>query len=156
MKRQLTFICVSLLLFLSSSDARVPSQYAKQSAQWLRSSEGRRIADNVLTWQTPSISVFWWLLAAFGWTSSFYVIAALSLAVALLVRGLGSSLPVPPPTRGEGSYFRLLINPTYLRYALSQAFTLGGLLIFVFGAPAMMTRALGLSLNAFILLPCLG
>ena len=53
MKRQLTFICVSLLLFLSSSDARVPSQYAKQSAQWLRSSEGRRIADNVLTWQTP-------------------------------------------------------------------------------------------------------
>ena len=53
MKRQLTFICVSLLLFLSYSDARVPSQYAKQSAQWLRSSEGRRIADNFLTWQTP-------------------------------------------------------------------------------------------------------
>tara|TARA_R110002051_G_scaffold16330_4_gene49348 strand:+ start:11615 stop:12787 length:1173 start_codon:yes stop_codon:yes gene_type:complete len=97
-----------------------------------------------------------WLLAAFGWTSSFYVIAALSLAVALLVRGLGSSLPVPPPTRGEGSYFRLLINPTYLRYALSQAFTLGGLLIFVFGAPAMMTKALGLSLNAFILMQVTG
>lgn len=97
-----------------------------------------------------------WLLAAFGWSSSFYVIAVLSLIVAVLVRALGSSLPVPPPTRSQGSYIRLLKNPTYMRYALSQACTLGGLLIFVFGAPAMMTRALGLSLNAFILMQVTG
>jgi len=96
------------------------------------------------------------LLAAFGWASSFYVIAALSLMVAVLVRALGSSLPVPPPTRGKGSYIRLLNNSTYLRYALSQACTLGGLLIFVFGAPAMMTKALGLSLNAFIIMQVTG
>ncbi|MEO1965715.1 MFS transporter [Hyphomonas sp.] len=97
-----------------------------------------------------------WLLAAFGWTSSFYLIAVLSLIVAVLVRALGSSLPVPPPTRSQGSYIRLLKNPTYMRYALSQACTLGGLLIFVFGAPAMMTKALGLSLNAFILMQVTG
>ena len=97
-----------------------------------------------------------WLLAAFGWTSSFYMIAVLSLGVALLVRALGSSLPVPPPTRGKGSYIRLLSNKTYVRYALSQACTLGGLLIFVFGAPAMMTRALGLTLNDFILMQVTG
>nr|WP_321511460.1 MFS transporter [uncultured Hyphomonas sp.] len=97
-----------------------------------------------------------WLLAGFGWTSSFYVIAVLSLFVAVLVRALGSSLPVPPPTRSQGSYIRLLKNSTYMRYALSQACTLGGLLIFVFGAPAMMTRALGLSLNAFILMQVTG
>ena len=96
-----------------------------------------------------------WLLAL-GWNGSFYVIAALSLLVAVLVSALGSSLPVPPPTRGKGSYFRLLINPVYLRYAFSQAFTLGGLLVFVFGAPAMMTKALGLSLNDFILMQVIG
>ena len=97
-----------------------------------------------------------WLLAAFGWASSFYVIAVLSLLVAVLVRALGASLPVPPPTRGKGNYVRLLKNPVYLRYSLSQACTLGGLLIFVFGAPAMMTKALGASLNAFILMQVTG
>jgi len=97
-----------------------------------------------------------WLLAAFGWNSSFYVIAGLSLAVAALIQAQRASLPVPPPTRGAGSYCRLLKNATYLRYALTQAFTLGGLLIFVFGAPAMMTKALGASLNAFIVMQVTG
>ena len=53
MKLQLTVICVLCLLLLSSSDATVPSQYAKQSTEWFQSEAGRRIADNVLTWQTP-------------------------------------------------------------------------------------------------------
>ncbi len=53
MKLRLTTIYVLLLLFLSSSDATVPSKYAKQSLEWFQSEEGRRIADNVLTWQTP-------------------------------------------------------------------------------------------------------
>lgn len=54
MKLRLTTIYVLLLLLLpSSSHATVPSQYAKQSVEWLQSEEGRRIADNVLTWQTP-------------------------------------------------------------------------------------------------------
>ena len=53
MKLQLTVTCILCLLFLSSSNATVPSQYAKQAAEWFQSEEGRRIADNVLTWQTP-------------------------------------------------------------------------------------------------------
>lgn len=53
MKLLLTLICVLLLLSLSYADARVPSKYAKQSDAWVQSEEGRRIADNVLTWQTP-------------------------------------------------------------------------------------------------------
>ena len=52
-KLQLTVVCVLCLLFLSSSKATVPSRYAKQSSEWFQSEEGRRIADNVLTWQTP-------------------------------------------------------------------------------------------------------
>ncbi len=53
MQLRLTTIYVLLLLLLSSADANVPSQYAKQSVEWFQSEEGRRIADNVLTWQTP-------------------------------------------------------------------------------------------------------
>ena len=53
MKLRLTTIYVLLLLLLSSSDATVPSRYTKQSVEWFQSAEGRRIADNVLTWQTP-------------------------------------------------------------------------------------------------------
>ena len=97
-----------------------------------------------------------WLLAVSGWNGSFYVIAVLSLLVAALVQVQRHSLPVPPPTRGTGSYVRMLTSPVYLRYALTQAFTLGGLLIFVFGAPAMMTKALGADLDAFILMQVVG
>ena len=53
MKLRLTTIYVLLLLLLSSSEATVPSRYTKQSVEWFQSAEGRRIADNVLTWQTP-------------------------------------------------------------------------------------------------------
>ena len=53
MQLQFTTIYVLLLFFLPSSDATVPSEYAKQSVEWFQSEEGRRIADNVLTWQTP-------------------------------------------------------------------------------------------------------
>ena len=52
MKLQFTIISVLCLLLLSSSEATVPSRYAKQSAEWFQSEEGRRIVDNVLTWQT--------------------------------------------------------------------------------------------------------
>ena len=53
MKLRVTVIYILLLLLLSFSDATVPSRYAKQSVEWFQSEEGRRIADNVLTWQTP-------------------------------------------------------------------------------------------------------
>ncbi|MCA8905266.1 MAG: MFS transporter, partial [Hyphomonas sp.] len=96
-----------------------------------------------------------WLLA-FGWNSSFYALAGLSLLVAALIARQRAALPVPPPTRGKGSYVRLLSNPVFLRYALSQAFTLGGLLIFVFGAPAMMTKALSGTLGDFIVMQVTG
>ncbi|MDE0555863.1 MAG: pectate lyase [Candidatus Poribacteria bacterium] len=52
MKLQLTVVCILCLLLLSVSDATVPSQYAKQPTEWFQGAEGRRIADNVLTWQT--------------------------------------------------------------------------------------------------------
>ena len=53
MKLQRPVVCVLCLLLLSFADATVPSRYAKQSTEWFQSEEGRRIVDNVLTWQTP-------------------------------------------------------------------------------------------------------
>ena len=53
MKLQLSATFVLCLTLLLSSKANVPSRYAKQSLEWFDSEEGRRIADNVLTWQTP-------------------------------------------------------------------------------------------------------
>ncbi|MBL4879190.1 MAG: MFS transporter [Hyphomonas sp.] len=97
-----------------------------------------------------------WLLVAFGWKSSFLVLGVLSLGVAALVTLLRHRMPAPPSTRAPGSYLRHLITPTFLRYALSQAFTLGGLLIFVFGAPAMITKGLGGDLGDFIIMQVTG
>ncbi len=53
MKLQITTIYIILLLLISSTDANVPSKYANQPVEWFQSEEGHRIADNVLTWQTP-------------------------------------------------------------------------------------------------------
>lgn len=97
-----------------------------------------------------------WLLLAFGWKSSFLALGILSLGVAALVAMLRHRLPAPPSTRAPGSYLRHVINPVFLRYALSQAFTLAGLLIFVFGAPAMITKGLGGDLGDFIIMQVTG
>ena len=51
----LTPLCALLaLLPLSSARATVPSQYLKKSQEWFRSDQGRRLADNVLTWQSQT------------------------------------------------------------------------------------------------------
>jgi pectate lyase len=50
----LTGACtVLLVLSPAPTHAAVPSRYANQSAEWLASDEGRRIADNVVSWQSP-------------------------------------------------------------------------------------------------------
>jgi len=97
-----------------------------------------------------------WILAAYGWTGSFSVIAAVALAAAGLIFLLRDRLPDPRAPRGGGGYVKLLANATYLRYALSQAFTLGGLLTFVFGAPAVLTGPLGGTLTDFIVMQVTG
>jgi PelA/Pel-15E family pectate lyase len=46
-------LCLALLLTLRVSYATVPSRFSTQPAEWFPSAEGLRIADNVLTWQSP-------------------------------------------------------------------------------------------------------
>lgn len=95
-----------------------------------------------------------WLLALGGWQTSFELIAG----TALLLAAAHLAWPLIPQTsrRARGSYARLLVDPVYLRYALSQAFVLGGLLVFVFGAPAVLVRSLDGTLTDFIVMQVAG
>lgn len=95
-----------------------------------------------------------WLLTLGGWRLSFEVIGA----IALVLAAANLILPLIPQTsrRPQGSYGALVRDPVFLRYALSQAFVLGGLLVFVFGAPAVFVRSFGGSLTDFIVMQVCG
>lgn len=97
-----------------------------------------------------------WLLVRFGWQASFVAIGALSLALAALLGAVGARLPRLAAHPSGGSYTALLRDPAYLRYALSQAFSLGGLLVFVFGAPAVILGPMGGELSDFVWLQVTG
>ena len=95
-----------------------------------------------------------WLLAIGGWTLSFELIAAIAMALA----AVNLLVPLIPQVsrRAQGSFVRLARDPVFLRYAFSQAFVLGGLLVFVFGAPTVFVRVLGGSLFDFIAMQVVG
>lgn len=95
-----------------------------------------------------------WLLALGGWQLSFELIGAVALALA----AINLALPLIPQTgrRTAGRYALLLKDKIFLRYALSQAFVLGGLLVFVFGAPAVMVHSFGGSIADFIIMQVSG
>ncbi len=97
-----------------------------------------------------------WMLAEYGWRASFDLIAALSLALCVAVLALRARIPRIPPAPRAGGYARLLRDSTFLRYALSQAFALGGLLVFVFGAPAVILGSLDGSLSDFVIMQIVG
>lgn len=97
-----------------------------------------------------------WLLAVFGWRSSFYLLGIVAVVLAAVVWILRSAFPPLVATANAGSYLRLLRSAVFLRYALTQALTLGGLLVFVFGAPMVITQSLGGSINDFIVMQVSG
>ena len=96
------------------------------------------------------------LLSVYGWRSSFYVVAvvAAGLAVVWLCVPLRSGLS--RLDRSKDGYLALLRDATFLRYAVSQACTLGALLIIVFAAPKVITSSLGGTLSDFIVMQVLG
>jgi predicted MFS family arabinose efflux permease len=95
-----------------------------------------------------------WLLALGGWELSFELIGGLAILLASAF-ALTPALP-QAARRPSGSYRRLLGDPVYLRYALSHALTLGGLLVFVFGAPAAIVRGMDGALSSFIVMQVCG
>jgi DHA1 family bicyclomycin/chloramphenicol resistance-like MFS transporter len=100
----------------------------------------------------PILGVY--LYVAGGWRLSFDVIAVLAVALAIILL-MAVHLP-QVSRRHQGSYLALFGNPVFLRYVLSQALVMGGLLTFVFGMPAVFVRALGGSLGNFIVMQISG
>jgi len=97
-----------------------------------------------------------WLLQHLGWQGSFHFLAASSVAACGLILLRRDAFPALVSRHGSTGYLPLLRDPVYLRYALSQAFTLGGLLTFVFGAPVVITQGLGGTLGDFIVMQVTG
>lgn len=97
-----------------------------------------------------------WLLQSFGWRSSFDALAILAALVALADFALRDRLPHVVMGRGGGGYWRILTHWPFLRFALSHAFTLGALLVIVFGAPTVFVNALAGTLGYFIVMQICG
>lgn len=98
-----------------------------------------------------------WLLAQFSWQAGFVVLGVATAALAIVFLSIPPAAFAPPAGGHSGAgYVRLLRDTVYLRWALSQAFTLGGLLIIVLGAPAVMVRTMNGSLSDFILMQTMG
>jgi predicted MFS family arabinose efflux permease len=97
------------------------------------------------------------LLSLYGWRSSFYLVSVVALAMALgwlsapSLREQFGRLP-----QAVGGYGSLLRNSTFLRYALSQACNLGGLLAIVFSAPKIIASSMGGSLADFVTMQVMG
>jgi len=97
-----------------------------------------------------------WLLTYFDWRVSFYITAASALILTCLWVMVPYPREAPAGIARHGNYLTLLASPVFQRYSLSQAFTLGGLLIFVFGAPTIMTVTMSGTLSDFVTMQVIG
>jgi len=99
-----------------------------------------------------------WLSAKFGWTASFWVTAILALVICVILVPRPHILPgkQAKSSRDLGGYVTLLRNRTYMRYGLSHAFVLGGLLIFVFSLPVVIIETMGGTIENFIYIQVCG
>ena len=103
----------------------------------------------------PIIGLF--LLNNYGWQSTFDVVAVVagSLAIAWFVSpGLRDQFGRLRPV--AGGYGVLVRNASFSRYALSQAGTLGAILVIVFSAPKVITAGMGGELSDFIIMQVVG
>lgn len=96
------------------------------------------------------------LFGRFGWQGSFWLTGLAALTVSLVTAIMARRLPRLTPAQRSRGYPALLRDPVFLRYAVSHAFSLGGLLVFVFGAPAVITDAMGSGLSGFVAMQATG
>ena len=100
-----------------------------------------------------------WLLNFLDWRASFIVTAGLALILSIIwtfTATLPKTVSKERTAANESGYLVLIQSGTFLRYALSQALTLGSLLIFVFGAPTVIIKGMGGSLSDFIVMQIIG
>ncbi|WOJ96294.1 MFS transporter [Congregibacter brevis] len=102
----------------------------------------------------PIIGV--WLLSSYGWSASFWVTAVLAVLLSVLVLLSKRYIPAVPGNPSRMGYWLLIRNPVFQRYALSQGFSLGSLLAFVFAMPTVYVVAFGGDIKQFIVMQLLG
>ncbi len=100
--------------------------------------------------------VGFWLLEIGDWKLSFDIMAVVGGVLALVFLFVGHKIPRSHGEGRKGSYLSLLKSKTYLRYSVSQALCVGGLIVFVFCAPAVFVRAWGGTMTDFIIMQCTG
>ena len=96
-----------------------------------------------------------WMITHYHWQSTFYLTALLAAVVLVLWLFNRPPLAKQPPQAEQG-YLYLLRSSVFMRYALSHAFALGGIIAFVFGAPTIMVHSMGGSLSDFIIMQISG
>jgi MFS family permease len=97
-----------------------------------------------------------YLLEIGGWEISFVLLAVFSALIAAAVFWQRDRFPRRQETEEHHSYLAILKNREFVSYALSQALSLGGLLVFVFGLPAVLTGPLDRGIEAFVILQVSG
>ncbi len=97
------------------------------------------------------------LLNRYGWQSSFYllVLVAALLGVAWIAVAR-QQIRFGRLEEAAGGYVELLLNWRFMRQAVSQACTLGAVLVIVFSAPKVITGSMGGELSDFIVMQVLG
>jgi predicted MFS family arabinose efflux permease len=99
-----------------------------------------------------------WLAATWGWAATFLLTGFIAAAVFAVVALLPHLLP-GGRTGGDGArgtYRALLVNAAFLKQAIGYALVLGGLIVFVFAAPAMIVNTMGGTVTNFVVLQVIG
>ena len=104
----------------------------------------------------PVLGAF--LFNQYGWEASFFVTAGLTGLLVVIILARPSLIPSigTKQASGNSSYGKLLKNAKYLRYSLGHASVLGGLLTFVFSAPAVIVETMGGTIDDFIIMQIVG
>jgi len=99
-----------------------------------------------------------WLHQAYDWKASFTVTGTFAIAICVIVFAIPWLIPSIGSKKGDApsSYWKVLSNITFLRYGMSHALILGGLLTYVFTAPAVIIQTMGGTINDFILMQFIG
>ncbi|MGK0374905.1 MAG: MFS family permease [Arenicella sp.] len=102
-----------------------------------------------------------WLLTFTDWRASFYITAALAMLLTIAITFFGGTLlssrsQLKKQQKHKASYFSLFANREFMRQGLSHACTLGGLLIFVFGAPTVIITSMDGDLSNFVIMQLIG
>jgi len=102
-----------------------------------------------------------WLLTFADWRASFFITSTLALFLAVAISLFGGDLlrtrsNMSRKNSHKAGYLSLLSNREFLRQSLSHACTLGGLLIFVFGAPTVIITSMDSDLSTFVTMQLIG